>query len=281
MSFRPSPVLLPVLAPAALLAGTCAHLLSPATECRSDFDCKLERVCDGARCVWPSRTGRPAAHARLAARRRGGRAAAETQRPPSRARPRAVGRPGDVPPGSRCTGAAPGSGCRSSGRRSAGPTRAAGSISSSPAVSKDGWVVVGSQDGKVHLIAADGKSLWAFPTTDMVFGSPAIGVERHRLRRLGRRSPVRPGSQGAEGAVALPAGGLPGRAARSGQQPLRRRRRPDHRARRDASTSGGDGVYALNPDGSLKWRFATGGPRGRRRPACCPTGPSSWAARTT
>jgi outer membrane protein assembly factor BamB len=254
MSLRPAGWLL-VLASFLLCAGlvtTCAH--RSVSECRSDFDCKLERVCDRGACVWPSRTGSPAPTPPPAIDEEGNTVETTPTQPPApvlsdaqamfRQDPMHRGRSRFRMPIKR--------------PEIRWTYESRGSISSSPAVSKDGWVVVGSQDGKVHLIAADGKSLWAFPTTDMVFGSPAIGSsgivyagsdddhlyaldpkERKELWRF-RLGACRAGPPGPDNS----------RCDADGGPTIG----PD-----GTLYLGGDGVYAVNPDGSLKWRFATGG----------------------
>src|SRR5688572_22300298 len=38
---------------ALILLPACAHLAPSLTACRSDADCKLDRICEAERCVWP------------------------------------------------------------------------------------------------------------------------------------------------------------------------------------------------------------------------------------
>lgn len=49
-----------------------------------------------------------------------------------------------------------------------------GKVSSSPALSKDGIIYVGSEDGKVYAINPDGTKKWEFSTTGSITRSPMI-----------------------------------------------------------------------------------------------------------
>ncbi len=246
--------------------ATCAHLMPPGTACRSDNDCKLDRICDAGRCVWPARTatGPAAAAPETPAPEREPTppaAAAATTSAPAAA---TAETPAPAIPAVTMFRFEPSHKGRSPHRLSARrpsvkwtyETR--GPIFSSPAISPAGFVVVGSHDGRVHLVGKDGKPIWVFSTQDMVFGSPAIGgngtiyigSDDDHLYALDPKE-RREGWRFRMGACRS---GAPG---------------PDN-SRCDADGgptigpdgtlyAGGDAVYALNPNGSLRWRYATGG----------------------
>jgi outer membrane protein assembly factor BamB len=244
----------------ALLLGTCAHV--PGTVCRSDFDCKLDRVCDGGRCVWPSRTGAPPRSSPV-----------DPEAPPTL----------EVAPGAAATNARasdpplpsgpPAQAMFRSDPQHRGRSRfrlpvrrpqvrwayeTVGAVSSSPAVSKDGWVAVGSHDGRLHVISPEGRSLWAFATGDMIVGSPAIsaggiiyaGSDDDHLYALDPRTRKELWKFRLGACRSGPPGPDNSRCDADGGPTVG----PD-----GTIYVGGDGIYALNPDGTLRWRFATGG----------------------
>ena len=272
----PRPSALLAIWPALLLclvASTyaCAHL-GPGTRCKSDFDCKLERVCDSGRCVWPTRTGAPPPQTPIDPETgagitdRDGTSEAAEVRAPAGAAARANGE-SPQPTGSFAQAMFRFDPQHRGRSRFRMPTRrpqvrwayeTAGAIISSPAVSREGWVAVGSQDGRLHVVSPEGRSLWAFVTGDMMFGSPAIshagvvyaGSDDDHVYALD----VRTRKELWKFRLGTCRSGAPG---------------PDN-SRCDADGGptvghdgtiyvGGDGVYALKPDGSLKWRFATSG----------------------
>ena len=231
-----------------------------APPCRSDFDCKLDRVCDEGRCVWPSGPGTPTApRARAAA-------------------PAARGAGGREPePTAQATAAGDGVDAQAMFRldpqhrgrsRYRLPVRrpevrwtyeTRGSVSSSPAVSAQGWVVVGSQDGRGAFHQPRRHACWVFLTQDMVFGSPAIsasgvvyiGSDDDHLYALDPKA--------RQGAVAVPARapagpGPPGRTTAAATPTAGRPSGPTAR-----STWAATGSTPSTRTGRLKWRFATGG----------------------
>lgn len=50
-------------------------------------------------------------------------------------------------------------------------------MESSPAIDGDGTVYIGSSDGKLYAINADGALKWSFQTKDAIESSPAIGPD--------------------------------------------------------------------------------------------------------
>ena len=124
------------------LATGCAHV--EATPCAADKDCKLNRLCDAGRCVWPGDATRPS----VAAPGLGAPSvplpqyAVEPAQAMFRFGPTHRGRSPFVLPAVKpvvwwtfATG---------------------GPVVSSPAVAGDGSVLVGSQDGKLYDVARDG-----------------------------------------------------------------------------------------------------------------------------
>jgi len=134
-----------------------------------------------------------------------------------------------------------------------------GPIVSSPAIADDGSVLFGSQDDKVYALAHDGTPKWAYATGDIIFSSPAVAHD----------GTVYIGSDD-DHLYAVPAGqSKPRWMFQVGSCPQRVGIGPEaSRCDVDAGPTigpdgviytGGDGVYAINPDGTLRWRFATGG----------------------
>jgi outer membrane protein assembly factor BamB len=248
-----------------LVAGALPFVLSACVlhqqlvACLSDRDCKLDRICDAGHCTWPgTRPTRPA--------------------PGSGAVVLAAATPGAVPvvtpgPGSEGVNAANGAmfrfGPEHRGRTAFHvPTRrpevlwsyeTRGPITSSPMIGPDGTVLVGSHDGELHVVSREGKPLWRFATGDLIFSSPALF--RGAVAYIGSDDDH------------LYALDLAGRRAlwqyRIGACPHTVGIGPEtSRCDVDAGPTigpngiiytGGDAVYAINPDGTLRWRFATGG----------------------
>jgi outer membrane protein assembly factor BamB len=101
------------------------------------------------------------------------------------------------------------------------------SIKSSPAIAHDGTIYFGGGDGFFYALTSKGRELWRYQAGGFILSSPAIGED---------------GTIYFGGA---PLGGAPRRMNFQGVK---------------EDTPGGTGyVYALNPDGSLLWRHATGG----------------------
>jgi outer membrane protein assembly factor BamB len=225
--------------------------------CLSDRDCKLDRICDAGHCVWPG-TARQKAAA-------GGTLLVNTVPAPI---PAAVA--GIVPEAaSAAAGAMFRFGSEHRGRSAfkvparrpeiAWSYETRGAITSSPVLGPDGTVLVGSHDGELHVISRDGKPLWRFSTGDMIFSSPA--VFRGTVAYIGSDDDH------------LYALDLTARRAlwnfRVGACPHSTGVGPDtSRCDADAGPTvgpngvvytGGDAVYAINPDGTQRWRFATGG----------------------
>jgi outer membrane protein assembly factor BamB len=227
------------------LAGCAAHAPSLPVGCGSDNDCKLARVCEAGQCVWPKA---PAAVSCVATPAATG-ATPIPVGPPAQAmfrfEPQHRGRsPYKLPaqkPEIRWS------------------FETAGPITASPALSSDGLVLVGSHDHRLYAIDRQGKQRWSFATGDLIFSSPAlsasgavfVGSDDDFLYALDGKNgkslwKVRAGSC----AQTLGVGPDASRCDVDGGPTI---------GLDGTVYFGGDAVYAVNPNGDLRWRFATGG----------------------
>jgi outer membrane protein assembly factor BamB len=229
---------------AALLVG-CAHV--EPSPCASDKDCKLNRLCDAGRCLWPADASR-------AVPGTPGPGAPALPLPQYAIEPaQAMFRFGATHRG-RSPFVLP------AVKPSIWWTVTLGApVVSSPAVAADGSVLVGSHDGKLYAIARDGTLKWAYATGDIIFSSPAVAHD----------GTIYIGSDDDHLYAIVPTTAKPRWIVQMGVCPQRVGIGPEaSRCDVDAGPTvgpdgviytGGDGVYAINPDGSLRWRFATGG----------------------
>jgi outer membrane protein assembly factor BamB len=224
----------------------CAHL---GGSCGSDRDCKLDRVCEAGSCVWPQGArGAGSANAGSAAN---GTSAALPQYALEAAQ--AMFRLGSAHRG-RSPYNLP-----ATKPEIAWTVTTGGPIVSSPAVTEDGTVLVGSHDGKLYAVARDGSTKWSYATGDIIFGSPAVAHD----------GTIYIGSDDDHLYAVVPTSAKPRWIFQIGACPQRIGVGPEaSRCDADAGPTigpdgvvytGGDGVYAINPDGTLRWRFATGG----------------------
>ena len=115
---------------------------------------------------------------------------------------------------------------------------------SSPAIAGDGTVYVGGADGHLHAISPDGSLRWTFRTGDAIMSSPSIGVDGtiYFGSMDGRLYAVNP--DGTERWSVL----------------------LDQRGVQSSPSIGadgavyvlGDGVVAVEPSGSIRWRYGSG-----------------------
>ncbi len=233
---------------AAVWTTTCAHL--EPTSCGSDKDCKLQRVCDLGRCVWSSAASGARLPPTSAAKRTGAPALAL---PPTETEPaRTMFRFGPLHRG-RSPHLIP------SKKPSIAWTFATGGpVVSSPALLDDQSIAFGSHDQHLYVVTRDGTLKWSHATTDIIFSSPAVGHD----------GTLYIGSDD-DHLYAI----APSRRVlwnfQIGSCPQHVGVGPDaSRCDVDAGPTlgpggviytGGDGIYAINPDGTLRWRFATGG----------------------
>ena len=237
----------------AAIAGGLAGCPGPPMQpvgCARDVDCKGTRICGPrGRCIQPP---------------------VQTVAVPE---PVSAAKEPDAGPGDSIDRSGPppfamfGGNAQSTGRV-AGPAPAAkprqlwsitagGPMVGSPMTGPDGTIYATSHDSKLYAVAPDGAIRWTFATRDRVWSTPAIaedgtvyigsdddhlyavngasGAEKWRLR-IGRCDP--PMGFGPEGTRCDVDGG-----PTIG---------PD-----GTIYTGGDGVYAVWPDGTLRWKFAT------------------------
>ena len=209
----------------------------------------MSRLCDAGRCVWPSDTARSRSSVTTAA---GGgpslpvpQFAIEPAQAMFRFGATHRGRSPFVLPATR-------------------PSvlwtfQTGGPVVSSPAIAADGSVLVGSQDGKLYAVARDGTAKWSYATGDIIFSSPAVAHD----------GTIYIGSDDDHLYALVPGTAKPRWIVQMGACPQRVGVGPEaSRCDVDAGPTvgpdgviytGGDGIYAINPDGSLRWRFATGG----------------------
>lgn len=230
---------------------TCAHV--EPSRCGSDRDCKLQRICDLGTCVWRDRPETAFATGRVPAGPGVARPAAAPAWSPSENEPAHTmfrfgplhrGRSSFLLPRQRPSVAW------------AYPT--GGPISSSPVLLEDGGIAVGSHDQHLYVLAPDGSLRWSYPTADIIFSSPAVGAD----------GTLYIGSDD-DHLYAIGPSRKPLWIFQVGACPQHVGVGPDaSRCDADAGPTvgpggiiytGGDGIYAINPDGTLRWRFATGG----------------------
>jgi outer membrane protein assembly factor BamB len=226
------------IASALALAG-CPGVRRPAEGCSKDTDCKGERICRLSQCVEPGpRVSSPGLDAPPPA-------------PPPGSPPFAMFK-GDARNTGRVAAAAP----------EVAPVerwrfRTGGPVVGSPSVGPDGTIYVASHDGKLYALSPDGAQRWSFATGDRVWSTPAVaqdgtvyvgsdddhlyavdgatGAERWRLRIGACAEPTGFGPEGA-------------RCDADGGPTLG----PD-----GTIYLGGDGVHAVWPNGTLRWKLAT------------------------
>ncbi len=146
-----------------------------------------------------------------------------------------------------------------------------GVVYGSPAITDDGTLVFGSHDKSIYAVDAAGKIRWRHPTGDLVWGTPALGpggvvyagsdddhlyafdLDDGNVRWQFTAGPCRVASGvGPEGA----------RCDVDGVTVA-----PDGTVYASA-----DGLYALSPDGKLKWKFAPAVTHCAATPAVGPDG---------
>jgi outer membrane protein assembly factor BamB len=205
----------------ALIGSGCAHV--EAKPCAADKDCKLNRLCDAGRCVWPADAKRPSVAAPgFGPATPPPQYAVEPALAMFRFGPTHRGRSPFVLPATK-------------------PTvwwtfATGGPIVSSPALAGDGSVLVGSQDGKLYEIARDG-TLKGSDDDHLYALHPGVAKPRW-IVQMGA-CPQRVGIGPEASRCDVDAGPTVG---------------PD-----GVVYTGGDGIYAINPDGTLRWHFVTAG----------------------
>jgi outer membrane protein assembly factor BamB len=232
---------------ALLVLSGCPRPNAAPEGCGKDTDCKGHRVCVKGQCAEPpSRTpGTPSST------KQGGDPSANTSSHPKGPKPFAMFG-GNAANTGVLTGAAPAKKPGELWRLGVG-----GPIVGSPTVGPNGSVYATSHDGKLYAVGTDGKVRWTFATKDRVWSTPAVAQDgtvytgsdddflyaidgkSGKLKwkfRVGACNPPRGfGPVGSrcdvDGGPTLGADGT--------------------------IYTGGDGVYAVWPDGSLRWKLTT------------------------
>ena len=140
--------------------------------CAKDIDCKGDRICDpgvGA-CVAPNGSG-VAPVATVANQTGSAQAVAIVAVKPNGSPPFAMFG-GDAAHTGRCAGPAP---ATTPTQRWAFTT--GGAIAGSPTVGPDGTIYITSHDGGLYAVAADGKQKWKFSTGDRSWSTPAVALD--------------------------------------------------------------------------------------------------------
>ena len=122
--------------------------------------------------------------------------------------------------------------------------------SSSPAVASDGTIYVGGDDNALHAINRDGSPQWKFQTEDLVRAPPSIGADGtiYVAAYDGRLYAVDPdGSERWSAVLTRTPEGLEGTSADTNSPPSIG---PD-----GAIYVLSDGLFAINPGGSIRWHF--------------------------
>ena len=126
----------------------------------------------------------------------------------------------------------------------------AGTFLSSPAVASDGTIYVGGDDHALHAINRDGSPRWQFETGNLIRAPPSIGPDGaiYVPSDDGRLYAVDPdGSERWSVVVSRPPPGYEGSRASVSSPPSIG---PD-----GAIYVLGRGLFAINPDGSIRWHF--------------------------
>ena len=124
---------------------------------------------------------------------------------------------------------------------------------SSPAVAGDGTIYVGGDDHSLHAINRDGSLRWTFKTGDLIRAPPSIGADGtvYVPSYDGRLYAVDPdGSERWSVEVMRPPPGFESSSADVNSPPSIG---PD-----GAIYVLGRGLFAINPDGSIRWHFHSG-----------------------
>jgi outer membrane protein assembly factor BamB len=257
------------------MAG-CPPAATLPTGCGKDTDCKGTRICVHNACVEPP--PRPAATADAGAPTPGDGGAADLA-------PAAQGTAGD---GGAVEAAAPVGpspmfhvDAMHSGRsRFRAPTSApkevmhiaaGGVVFSSPAIGDDGLIVFGAHDRSIYAASSDGTIRWRRPVLDLVWSSPALGPGG--VAYVGSDDDHLYALDVKDGSVKWKFTAGPCRTA-IGSGPEAARCDVDGVTVAPDGTiyTSADGLYALKPDGTLKWKFFPGATHCAAAPAVGPDG---------
>ena len=131
-------------------------------------------------------------------------------------------------------------------------------ITASPTVSNDGLVLGASHSGKVFALDKSGKLVWAASTGDLVWSTPAIAAQGTVY--VGSDDDNLYSLDGKTGKVMWKYHvGTCQQTVGIGPEATRCDVDAGPTVGPDGTIyTGGDAIYAIEPDGSLRWRFATG-----------------------
>ena len=155
----------------------------------------------------------------------------------------------------RHTGRRAAAGARADARRSYGRSRLGGVVAGSPTIGPDGTIYVASHDDALYAIGPSGKIKWTFKTGDRVWSTPAVAED----------GTIYVGSDDDHLYAVTAAGALKwklrlGNCDPKGFGPESSRCDVDGGPTIGADGTiyvGGDGIHAVWPDGTLRWKFAT------------------------
>jgi outer membrane protein assembly factor BamB len=239
-----------------LAASGCVARSTPSARaplgCGSDHDCKLERICERGQCVWPNPPAALAAPIDAGAGDSGLGADTNEGNAPEqplgalsmfRMEPQHRGRVSFTLP--------------KQAPRVAWKYSTGGPITSSPAIGSDGTIIVGSLDGMVHVVEPTGTLRWKQPTGDVIFGSAAVDLQGNVLIGSGDDHLYKLDTARKQLAWRMKLGNC---RATTGVGPEASRCDVDGGPTIGPDGTiyvGGAGVFAISPNGNLKWQFPT------------------------
>jgi len=239
-----------MIAVGAVVAAGCSGVPPRAVGCSKDTDCKDPRVCDRGGCVDP----RPAPGGAVAPRATS-MTAAPTADGSARAAAVAAPRPFAMLGGdARHTGTRGGPAPRSSPRL-LWTAPVGGPVAGSPTIGPDGTIYVASHDGGLYAFTPAGAQKWRFAMTDRSWSTPAVAAD----------GTIYVGSDD-DHLYAITADGALRWKLRLGACDPRGFGPESSRCDVDGGPTlgpdgtiyvGGDGIHAVWPDGTLRWKLAT------------------------
>lgn len=244
-------------------AGACMRPRPIPEGCGKDTDCKGERVCGPqGRCMDRPRDIAPAP--------------AEADAGPVAPSPPDAVRPPGAPPFAMYGGDAQNTGRQAGAAPETLPEElwsvSLGSpITGAPTVGPDGTVYVGAHDGKLHAVSPDGVLVWSFATEDRIWSTPAVAEDGTVY--VGSDDDHLYAIDGADGTLRwrFRIGACEPRVG-FGPEGVRCDVDGGPTIGPDGTVyTGGDGVYAVWPDGTLRWKLATA-ERVSTAPALAPPG---------
>jgi outer membrane protein assembly factor BamB len=211
--------------------------------CGKDTDCKDPRVCERGVCVDPH-------HVPIAPSDGGGGGAGDALAQVERGAPPFAMFGGDARHTGKRAGPAP-----AHAPKELWSVDVHGVVAGSPTIGPDGTIYVASHDGALYAIAPEGKQRWRFPTKDRSWSTPAIAED----------GTIYIGSDD-DHLYAVRSDGTQKWALRLGDCDPKGFGPESSRCDVDGGPTigpdgtiyvGGDGIHAVWPDGTLRWKLAT------------------------